>query len=556
MREYLLVMLVAAAVTYLLTPLVRRGAVLVGAQHVPRERDMHSKPTPLLGGVAMYGGLAAGLLVTQRLSYLQQAFPSGRYVEGLLLAAGLLVIVGIIDDRWGMGAITKMAGQVAAGGILIWSGVEIPWIPTPSGGEILFTSTESVTLTIVLIVVTVNAVNFIDGLDGLAAGIVAVAALAFLIYSYLLDRSVGLPSQSLAAVSSALLVGMCFGFLPHNFPPAKIFMGDTGSMLLGLLLAYAPIVSLENLNPFLLSGSSGYLHHPLNRFPTVVPLLIPVAILVIPYMDMMLAVVRRTRAGKSPWTADKEHLHHRLMGIGHSQRQSVLIMYVWATLFAGIVVALSVMRTGLIWIAIVSVAAVLVLLPATMPRLRPGYRREAREREARAGRNARSPHPADAPSIDLPSAPPSAPATPTFAPAPTSAPAAPPAPSPAGVPSAPGVPSAYFTPNPQPAPSAPQPPPGPRSSTTLRSSATPGAPTTPRTPTAAPAGYPAPGPFPPLEPFPGDGEYRDANPFPPADLFPTAGAPTGHLSSHQPPWSRRRQRDNGQNAARDRDPAE
>jgi UDP-GlcNAc:undecaprenyl-phosphate GlcNAc-1-phosphate transferase len=544
MREYLLVMLVAAAVTYLLTPLVRRGAVLVGAQHVPRERDMHSKPTPLLGGVAMYGGLAAGLLVTQRLSYLQQAFPSGRYVEGLLLAAGLLVIVGIIDDRWGMGAITKMAGQVAAGGILIWSGVEIPWIPTPSGGEILFTSTESVAVTILLIVVTVNAVNFIDGLDGLAAGIVAVAALAFLVYSYLLDKSVGLPSQSLAAVSSALLVGMCLGFLPHNFHPAKIFMGDTGAMLLGLLLAYAPIVSLENLNPFLLSGSSGYLGHPLNRFPTIMPLLIPVAILVVPYIDMMLAVVRRTRAGKSPWTADKEHLHHRLLGIGHSQRQSVLIMYLWTALFAGIVVVLSVMRTGLIWIAIATVVAMLLLLPATMPRLRPGYRRQAREREARGRRNARAPHPANPPSADH-----------------TSAPAAPRAPaalsdrSATGVPSAasiPGVPSAYFTPNAQ---AAPVPAPGPGPSTPQVPSG-PRVPTTPRAPTAAPAGYPAPGPFPPLEPFPGDSEYGAAAPFPPADLFPTAGAPTGHLSSHQPPWSHRRQRDNGQNPSLDRDPAE
>ncbi|MGD0558863.1 MAG: undecaprenyl/decaprenyl-phosphate alpha-N-acetylglucosaminyl 1-phosphate transferase [Streptosporangiaceae bacterium] len=320
MREYLLVMLVAAAVTYLLTPLVRRFAVAVGAQSMPRSRDVHTTPTPRLGGIAMYIGLAAGLLVTTRLTYLQQAFPTGRYVEGLLLAGGLLAVVGFIDDRWEMGAITKLAGQVAAGGVVVWSGVEVPWIPLPNGGDFLFTPQESTALTILLIVVTINAVNFIDGLDGLAAGVVAVAALSFLFYSYTLNKSLGLPSQSLAAVSSALLGGMCLGFLPHNFHPAKIFMGDTGSMLLGLLLAYGPIASLQNLDPSLLSGDSGYIHHPLNRFPFLLPLILPVAILIIPYTDMMLAVVRRTRAGKSPWTADKEHLHHRLMNIGHSQR--------------------------------------------------------------------------------------------------------------------------------------------------------------------------------------------------------------------------------------------
>jgi UDP-GlcNAc:undecaprenyl-phosphate/decaprenyl-phosphate GlcNAc-1-phosphate transferase len=528
MREYLLVMLVAAAVTYLLTPLVRRGAVLVGAQHIPRGRDVHNKPTPLLGGLAMYGGLAAGLLVTQRLSYLEQAFPPGRYVSGLLLAGGLLVIVGIIDDRWGMGAITKMAGQVAAGGILIWSGVEIPWIPTPSGGEILFTGTESVTLTIVLIVVTINAVNFIDGLDGLASGIVAVAALSFLVYSYMLDRSVGLPSQSLAAATSALLTGMCLGFLPHNFHPAKIFMGDTGAMLLGMLLAYAMIVSLQNLPPGLLSGSSAYTHHPLNRFPTIMPLLIPIAILVIPYMDMVLAVVRRTAAGKSPWAADKEHLHHRLLGIGHSQRQSVLIMYLWATLFSAIVVSLSVIRTGLIWIAIATVVAMLVLLPATMPRLRPGYRREARERQARAVRNERAGRTARRGSRAAPrtpaSAPPSAPAaaqaTASAAPAPGPASATGPAPS-RGPAAGPGpIPSR----GPAPAPSR-----GP-----------------------APAGWP-----PPLEPFPGDGEYHAPNPFPPADLFPTTGSPTSRrIPSRQPLWPQEHQSENGQGASRDRNPAE
>jgi UDP-GlcNAc:undecaprenyl-phosphate GlcNAc-1-phosphate transferase len=452
MREYVLVLLVAAAVTYLLTPLVRRFAIATGAQHVPRDRDVHSTPTPLLGGLAMFGGLAAGLLVSQRLSYLRQAFPSGKYVWGLLLAAGVLVVVGFVDDRWGMGAITKLAGQVAAGGVLVWSGVDVSWIPTPNGGLLGFTGLQSLVITIVLVVITINAVNFVDGLDGLAAGIVAVAALSFMVYSYTLDKKIGLPSQSLAAVVSALLAGMCLGFLPHNFHPAKIFMGDTGSMLLGLLLAYGPITSLEFLDPGLLTN---YSLHPLNRFPTILPLLLPVAILIIPYADLMLAVVRRTKAGKSPLAADREHLHHRLLNIGHTQRQSVIIMYLWAIVFAGLVVALSVLRTSVVWIAIVTVAAILVLLPATMPRLRPGYAKRERQAQARAERAARSVKPAD-PSSPAPQ-PPSAPQpAPRPVPQPASAPQ--PAPTPRPVPQPPSSPIPRSAPQPSSSPFPPLPP--------------------------------------------------------------------------------------------------
>jgi UDP-GlcNAc:undecaprenyl-phosphate GlcNAc-1-phosphate transferase len=504
-------MLVAAAVTYLLTPLVRRGAFAVGALKVPRSRDVHEKPIPTLGGIAMYGGLAAGLLVTQRLSYLQEAFPSTRYVEGLLLAGALLLVVGFIDDRWGMGAITKLAGQVAAGGVLVWSGVEVPWVPTPGGNLIAFDGLQSETLTIALVVVTINAVNFIDGLDGLAAGVVAVAALSFLIYSYTLDKTIGLPSQSLAAVSSALLTGMCLGFLPHNFNPAKIFMGDTGSMLLGLLLAYGPITSLQNLDPSVLNN---YAHlHPLNRFPTIMPLILPAAILIIPFSDMVLAVIRRVRAGKSPWAADKEHLHHRLMNIGHSQRQSVLIMYLWAALFAGTVVALSVMRTGLIWIAITIVGLVLVLLPATMPRLRPGYKREAREREARAIRNERAARVTRARQrADAPTPRGEAPARRGETPSPRGE-----TPAPRGEPA------------------------GQRGETPA--------------PTFAPSRRGVPDPFPALEPFPGDDMLPPADPFPPVGLFPTAGAPNGHPAPQQSRWPQGTPSRNG-HGSRDHDPAD
>src|SRR5580704_9869822 len=346
MREYLLVLLVTAAVTFLLVPLVRRVAVATSAIHAPRARDTHTEPTPLLGGLAMYGGLIAGLIVASRLTSLQDPFQAaGSKTEaGLLLAGALIVVVGFIDDRWGLSAISKLAGQVAAAGILVWSGQSLPWLPTPSGGEFPLEPDLSLTLTILLVVITINAINFIDGLDGLAAGIVAVAAVSFLVYSYTLVKTIGNTSQSLPAVSSALLAGMCLGFLPHNFYPARIFMGDIGAMLLGLMLAYGPISSTASLDPALLTNYSGG-NHTLDRFPTFLPLLVPAAIFIIPYADLMFAIIRRTRAGKPLMAADRQHLHHRLLNIGHSYRQSVLIMYLWAALFSVAVVSLSIVRS-------------------------------------------------------------------------------------------------------------------------------------------------------------------------------------------------------------------
>ena len=385
MREYVLALLLAAAATYLLTPLVRRGAIATRTMHAARTRDVHVVPTPLLGGVAMYGGLAAGLLVANQLTYLRQAFPSPRTVPGLLLAGGLLVITGIIDDRWGMGAISKLAAQVAAGAILVWSQVVLSWVPEPSGGVFILPPQLGLTLTILLVVVTINAVNFIDGLDGLAAGIVAIAACSFLVYSYTLARVVGIHSQSVPALVAALLAGMCIGFLPYNFYPATIFMGDTGAMLLGLLLAYVPLSSTAMLDPSVLIH---YSHTTVNRYPTILPVLLPAAILVIPYADLLMAVVRRTRAGMSPFTADKKHLHHRLLSVGHSHRQSVLIMYLWAALFTAAVVSLSLVRTDLIVLVALTVAAVLVLLLVTMPRLRPGHFRSVGRRTRGTSRGA------------------------------------------------------------------------------------------------------------------------------------------------------------------------
>jgi UDP-GlcNAc:undecaprenyl-phosphate/decaprenyl-phosphate GlcNAc-1-phosphate transferase len=373
MGEYVLTLLAAAAVTYLLTPPVRRLAVAVGALHAARERDVHVVPTPLLGGFAMYAGLAAGLLVASRMPALTGAFAMPNMAKGLLLAGALVVVMGFVDDRWGLGAISKLAGQVAAGVILVWSGAAITWLPLPGAGVLGLTTDQQTAATILVVVVTINAVNFIDGLDGLAAGIVGIGAFAFFIYYYTLTHRLGLPDQTGPALVSAILAGICLGFLPHNFYPARIFMGDTGAMLIGLLLAYAPISSLAVLDPASLTSIPAYHAGTVNRFGAFLPLLVPAAIMLIPYADLLMAVIRRTRAGTSVFTPDKKHLQHRLLAIGHSHRASVLILYLWAALFAGSVVWLSIVRTSLYILIIVTGAAVLALalLLISMPRLRP-----------------------------------------------------------------------------------------------------------------------------------------------------------------------------------------
>ena len=415
MSEYVLTLLVTAAVTYLLTPLVRRGAIAVGAMHEARDRDVHVVPIPLLGGLAIYGGLAVGLMVAGELSPLRTVLVGNRTAAGLLLAGGVIVVVGAIDDRWGLSPISKLAGQAAAGAILVWSGAQLGWLPLPGNGTLILTSNQSTALTIFFVVATINAVNFIDGLDGLAAGIVCIAAVAFFAYYYRLTQVYTLPEQAGPALASAILAGACLGFLPHNFYPARIFMGDTGSMLLGLLLAYVPISSIASL------GYADTLRTAVNRFPEILPLLLPVTILVIPYADLLLAVVRRTRAGLSPLAPDRKHLHHRLLDIGHSHRSSVLIMYLWAALFAGGIVWLSIAKTPLSLLAVTTLAAMLALLMMSMPRLR-WWKRGRRARPATAG-----PAPAladPAPAVPAPMAP--APAAPVLSAPPAVAPARPP----------------------------------------------------------------------------------------------------------------------------------
>lgn len=364
MREYVLVGLVTVAVTYLLTPVVRRMALALRAMTAVRDRDVHSVPIPRLGGVAMLGGLLAGTLVATEMPHLKVVFETMTW-WWLLLAAGLICLLGAIDDRWGVDVLTKLAGQVAVGGLLALGGLQLLWLPLPSGQSLVLSTEQGVALTVLLVVATVNAVNFIDGLDGLAAGIVGIAATAFFLYSYTLAVVQGFDRQTVPALITAVLAGVCAGFLPHNFNSARVFMGDSGSMLIGVLLAASTITTTGQL-PF---GSVA----PLNLFPAILPLLLPVAVLAVPFVDLLLAVVRRTRAGRSPFAPDKQHLHHRLLEIGHSHARAVLIMYFWAGLLAFAAVAMSLADAALVLSTAASLA-IIALLAMYVPRLRDAGR--------------------------------------------------------------------------------------------------------------------------------------------------------------------------------------
>ncbi|HUR05030.1 MAG TPA: MraY family glycosyltransferase, partial [Nonomuraea sp.] len=267
MREYLFMALIAAAVTYLLVPLVRRFAIRIGAVPEVRDRDVHTTPTPRLGGLAMYGGLVVGLLVASELDNTGKVLSDaeGNPVMALIIAGGLITLTGFLDDWWGMDAFIKLAGQIAAAGVLVWFGLRLTYIPLPKdwGGSTSLDYTLSTIITILVVVVAINAVNFVDGLDGLAAGIVCIAGMATWAYSIFLKQSISGDRIATTAAIAAILIGTCLGFLPHNFHPAKIFMGDTGAMLIGLVLA-SSIVTVTPVDPSVIEG--------MNRVPVLLPL--------------------------------------------------------------------------------------------------------------------------------------------------------------------------------------------------------------------------------------------------------------------------------------------
>ena len=322
MREYLLTLLIAAVLTYMCTPLVRSLALRSKAVASVRERDIHTQVTPRWGGVAMWLAMGATLVMVGSLNLVGKAY--SQELLGIFLASTFVLLIGALDDRYELDAITKLSGQGLAAAILLIFGIQILWLPID--GIIVLPTNIGQLLTVVVVVVIINAVNFIDGLDGLATGIVGISAAAFFGFSYLLAVENGFSRAGAPSLVTAIVIGCCLGFLPHNTHPAKIFMGDSGSMFLGLLLAASAITLMGQIDANALFAE--------NIGPAALPLLLPFAVLAIPLLDLALAVLRRVKSGRSPFAPDQEHLHHKLMAWGNSQQRSAVILYLVTAMLA------------------------------------------------------------------------------------------------------------------------------------------------------------------------------------------------------------------------------
>ncbi len=322
MREYLITLLLSGVLCYLITPVVRKYALKFGAVATIRSRDIHTTPTPRWGGLAMWLAMTITFLIVSHLPLVGKSF--GVEAQGIFLASTLIVFLGALDDRFQLDALTKLAGQGLAAGVLLIYGIQILWLPI--NGVMTLPPSIGQLLTVLIVLVTINAVNFIDGLDGLAAGIVAISGIAFFAFAYLLAVDYGLSRASAPSLTTAVLIGVCIGFLPHNVHPARIFMGDSGSMFLGLLLAAAAITLTGQVDPnAIMAESVG---------PTLLPLLLPFAVLAIPLVDLLLAVGRRLKAGRSPFAPDNLHLHHRLLSSGKTHQRTAVILYLWTATIA------------------------------------------------------------------------------------------------------------------------------------------------------------------------------------------------------------------------------
>ena len=327
MKQYLFTVLFTATITLVLSWGVWRVSLTYKLYPGIRERDVHTTPTPRLGGVAMFLGVVAAFLVSSQNPYFAIFWVDPAPVWAILAATGLIVIVGVADDLWDLDWMIKLGAQFLAAGIIAWFG-QLQIFALPIGGVSIWSSWVSFTLTVFSIVVVMNAVNFIDGLDGLVAGVCLIANAVFFAYSYLLARDTGASTYfNLASFIAAVLIGACIGFLPLNWSPAKLFMGDSGALMLGLLMATSAVAITGNLAPSLVGDNDEFGRSQL--LGAFIPILLPIVVVLLPLLDFGLAVMRRMRAGKSPFSPDRKHLHHRMLDMGHTDRDAVLIFYAW-----------------------------------------------------------------------------------------------------------------------------------------------------------------------------------------------------------------------------------
>lgn len=362
---------VSLVLVLIFTPFARRLAVWLGAVDMPHDRKVHENPTPTLGGVAILLAVIISLLLCKVLVSYSSALaePQGMVdalssfqLLGIILASTFIAVMGAVDDMRHLSPWMKLAGQVMAALVLVSFGVEISSIALPRGNVLDLAASPilSILLTIVWMVAFTNIINLIDGLDGLAAGIAVISAAAFFFYG---SRVGGDPNTLQAMVISAAVGGACLGFLRYNFNPASIFMGDSGAQFLGFTLG---AISIQGI---------------LKR-TAVATLFTPIIILAVPIMDTGLAILRRARKGRPFHYADKEHIHHRLLYIGHSQRQAVLIIYLWTAVLTGIALALEFVASKTV-VLIILAAGFLVFLATTLPRIVIGGRELEKEEDAR-----------------------------------------------------------------------------------------------------------------------------------------------------------------------------
>jgi UDP-GlcNAc:undecaprenyl-phosphate GlcNAc-1-phosphate transferase len=368
--SFLLIGAVAALVTFVTTPLVGVLARRRGWVYLPNDRTVHQSPLPDIGGLAMYVGLLAAMLAAWMLDAFDVLFARNSEPIGVLVAATIIYVVGFVDDIRGLSPPAKVAGTVLAGLALVQFGVVMYAFRLPFfDGPILLAQEWRPLVTVLWLLGMTTAVNLIDGLDGLAAGIVAIGAGAFFLYSQELIDSDVLDARNIGPLVAIIAVGVCVGFLPHNFNPARIMMGDGGALLLGLLLAVATSVvggRADSFNQEFVGQTYFFL----------APLAIPLLILGVPILDLAFAIFRRATSRRSLSTADKGHLHHRLMDLGHGHRRSVVILWTWTLLLSAFVLypTLTGRNPTYLPFGIIALAIVLftVLHPSVRARRREG----------------------------------------------------------------------------------------------------------------------------------------------------------------------------------------
>jgi UDP-GlcNAc:undecaprenyl-phosphate GlcNAc-1-phosphate transferase len=336
LASYGVILAVSAVVTAVATMPACRLSARVGYVALPHERKVHDKATPYGGGAAMLLGFLVAMIVAAVISPLHVIFANSSEPLGVVLAGAAIFSVGLIDDVRDMSAPAKMAGQVLAASILYFLGVTMYEIKVPLAGLIALTPGVTPLITAAWVIALTNAINLIDGLDGLAAGVVAIGGGALAVYGLRLMQLGVLPLDNIGPLIAVIACGVCLGFLPFNFHPARVFMGDAGALLLGLMMSAStmviggrfPLGGLPARTVPVLSGVTYFFF---------APLIIPLFIVGVPILDMAFAFVRRTARGTGFHTPDKEHIHHRLLRLGHGHRRSVLILWAWTAVLSGFV---------------------------------------------------------------------------------------------------------------------------------------------------------------------------------------------------------------------------